>query len=560
MKTLKAILIPVAFLLASCSTGLYTSSSEFDDVYYVPVKNKDVVTTVQPSSTLSPVNNNALSPDRINSGYNAQIDTAGLSDYEKYRLALENEALGEYQDDYVVEEGYFEDNYESNAPQAYDDSNKSYDSGSGNTVVNNYYYGNEYDNYDYYYSSRFRRFNRNYHVSGYYDPFYTDMFYYNYNPSYWGTSIYFGSPWNSWYSPYGYYDYYSPYSYYNSWGYPYYGSSYGGSYWSGYRHGFYDGYYGYGYSPYYYGGYYSDRNPSRNNSDYFYGHRSSRSGYSSYSSSATGTAVRKSSSTSDPRLRSRTESITADPRKAGTSVTGVDNSSRTRTLDDGNGTVRSSTGTNGVQRRVTGTNERSNSVVGNTGVQRPAGNGTVNRSPERSQPSVGTYQRSTQGTVRTAEPTGTDTYTPSYSRPRTTTTPIYNRSESSTPSTGTVKSGTTTTRPAVTPSTNYTRPSTTTTRPSSTPSPAVSTPSRSQSVTPNSSYSRPTSTPSRSSSTYSTPSSTPARSSSSYSSPSYSPSRSSSSSSGSSSGSSGSSSSSGSSGSSRSSSSGSGRR
>ena len=50
-----------------------------------------------------------------------------------------------------------------------------------------------YDDYDYQYTSRIRRFNRSYRGFDYYDPIYTDAYYYNraYSP---GVSIYVGSP------------------------------------------------------------------------------------------------------------------------------------------------------------------------------------------------------------------------------------------------------------------------------------------------------------------------------------------------------------------------------
>jgi len=80
------------------------------------------------------------------------------------------------------------------------------------TITDNYY--SEYyvadDYYDYSFSSRIRRFHRPVYYSNYYGGLYTDYYWYNNDPFYCGTSIYYGYNWNS-----PYYSYYSPY-YYNN--------------------------------------------------------------------------------------------------------------------------------------------------------------------------------------------------------------------------------------------------------------------------------------------------------------------------------------------------------
>ena len=82
------------------------------------------------------------------------------------------------------------------------------------TITDNYY--SEYDiaddYYDYSFSSRIRRFHRPMYYSSYYGGLYTDYYWYNNDPFYCGTSIYYGHNWNSPY--YSYYSY-SPY-YYNN--------------------------------------------------------------------------------------------------------------------------------------------------------------------------------------------------------------------------------------------------------------------------------------------------------------------------------------------------------
>ncbi|MDR1847981.1 MAG: hypothetical protein LBR17_07715 [Bacteroidales bacterium] len=95
--------------------------------------------------------------------------------------------------------------------------------------ANDYSY-NEDDYYDYAYTARIRRFHRPYLMYDYYDDYYTNLYWYTYDPWYWGTSIYLGYHW--WYpSYYSYYWGYSPYWYGY---YPYYG--YHNHYW-GHHHG-----------------------------------------------------------------------------------------------------------------------------------------------------------------------------------------------------------------------------------------------------------------------------------------------------------------------------------
>ncbi len=158
--------------------------------------------------------------------------------------------------------------------------------GGGNTYITNNYYNND-DYYDYAYSSRIRRF---YYPVGYnyYAPYYTNSYWYDYNPYSWGISIYSTYGW--WapavyysYNPYygsgwslsiGYYGGWNPYCY-RPYYYPYGYNPYcpsccnsccntcgGYGYWGGY----YTGLYGNSYSPYYYNSY-------DNNTHYYGNHR-----------------------------------------------------------------------------------------------------------------------------------------------------------------------------------------------------------------------------------------------------------------------------------------------
>lgn len=170
-------------------------------------------------------------------------------------------------------DSYGHDDYETE--EDYSTSSKKQD-GQGNTYVTNNYYDN-YD--DYYYSSRIKRFHRPYSGFGYYSNCYTDFYFYNHNPHYYGTSIYIGWGYpNYYYRPYHYYRPYPYYGYYPSYGYnPYggYGGYYSGyhhGYANGYHHGYNDGYYGYGgYNSGYYGSGYNDYK----NSNVRYGARGS---------------------------------------------------------------------------------------------------------------------------------------------------------------------------------------------------------------------------------------------------------------------------------------------
>ena len=135
----------------------------------------------------------------------------------------------------------------------------------------------------YCYTSRIRRFRNNYRGFNYYDPCYTDGYYYNTASA--GTNIYLisGSPYsyyNSWSRPNSWATWNSPYAfgsaynqYYNTWSNPYsYGNYYG--YGNNYGYSNYGGYGGYGSAAAYCppnaygggsGGYYADSTPGNTN-------------------------------------------------------------------------------------------------------------------------------------------------------------------------------------------------------------------------------------------------------------------------------------------------------
>lgn len=170
---------------------------------------------------------------------------------------------------------------------------------------NNPYYKdpdyNKDDYYDYEYASRLNRFHNPIPGASYYDPYYTNLYTYNQNPMFWGTSIYscwgmpsttfgmysmgistgwrvnpymsVGMSWgNSMCYPWGYGTYYNPYCYsgfYDPWYSPW---GYGSSFYSGYNTGYYNGFYN-GYRAGQYGGYYNSMDPNSGYKSVHYGRR-----------------------------------------------------------------------------------------------------------------------------------------------------------------------------------------------------------------------------------------------------------------------------------------------
>ncbi|MDP6909264.1 MAG: hypothetical protein QF371_07155, partial [Flavobacteriales bacterium] len=170
----------------------------------------------------------------------------------------------------TVDDYYPEDGYTGNNPQT-----EQYVDEDGNTIINNYY-GDDYDDSDFGYAARINRFHRPIYGYNYYDSYYTNMYWYTYDPYYYGTSIYmnswnpyFGYSWSPWYSNWGWTygwgwnsPFYTP-ACYNGWNY-----GYGGGYWNGYNHGYWNGFN----DGLAYGGYY---NTYDGNSGIYYGHRGS---------------------------------------------------------------------------------------------------------------------------------------------------------------------------------------------------------------------------------------------------------------------------------------------
>lgn len=104
-------------------------------------------------------------------------------------------------DDYYPEGGYTPQNNNSGRQNS-----EQYVDQNGNTVVNNYYGDYYEDDNDFEYAARINRFHSGNLGWGYYDPWYTNMYWYTYDPFFWGTSIYAGAwprwnvgfGWNNW--------------------------------------------------------------------------------------------------------------------------------------------------------------------------------------------------------------------------------------------------------------------------------------------------------------------------------------------------------------------------
>jgi hypothetical protein len=251
MKLLYLSLGIVLMIGTSCSTNRNAANYEADDRYY----------------SLSDARRENKQLKKLNKTSPSNSSTDAV---------VRSENIDGYQDD---------ENYSSDDNRVYDYSPAP--SADDKTIVNNYYNNSpDYDMdsyYDYMYASRLRRFhNPRRNVFNYYDPFYTNMYWYNQDPFAFGNSIYstynFFNPytpwgwntwspgfnvgwnnysgwnvnigWNSWGSPYGYNN---PWSW-NSWGYnphmspftynPYAFSPYGygfNNYGVGYMNGFNNG-------------------------------------------------------------------------------------------------------------------------------------------------------------------------------------------------------------------------------------------------------------------------------------------------------------------------------
>jgi hypothetical protein len=138
-------------LVAGCSSTKSTTSLP-DDVYYAE---GDKSGEPQPASAVTPANPDDYSNN--NSNYNPDQAT----NYDQSNTGNSSQSS----------------------------SNEQYTDEKGNTYITNNYY-NEDDYYDYQYSARLKRFYSPAIGYGYYDPFYTNSYWYDYNPyNLWGQHL-----------------------------------------------------------------------------------------------------------------------------------------------------------------------------------------------------------------------------------------------------------------------------------------------------------------------------------------------------------------------------------
>jgi len=275
MKTPFYFLIALSLMtiFQSCSSGRMAYRDN-DDVYYTGsgVRDRETYTTTQENNTST-----GNTGGNYNSGtYDRDVNTGRQPDYGN------SNDQSQTRGDRDAERFSYDDRPHSSGQ------NRSSGDGNGNTYITNNYY-DEDDYYDYAYSARIRRF---YHPLGwsYYDPFYTNLYWYDYNPFSWGVSLYctynwwnprpFGSWGPSWGVGVGFgpsWGFGPSFAYNPFWGNPW-GNPWGwggGGYMAGYNDGFMNGYYAGLYNgtfnPYYFN--------SLDSYSYYYGPRNGRNNH-----------------------------------------------------------------------------------------------------------------------------------------------------------------------------------------------------------------------------------------------------------------------------------------
>lgn len=341
----------------------------------------------------------------------------------------------------------------------------SYRDDQGNTyITNNYYYDDDY--YDYSYSARIRRF---YHpvYSSYWHDYYTNYYWYTYDPVLFGVSIYYGynwwypGPWRGgwriWWSwgwgwSWGWYGgYWGVYSYWGpSWYWPgYYGAFYygwgnpwGWGYWNGYANGYWNGYWN-GYYNGLYASYYNSYDP--NSSTYYYGHRPNLPGGRqsvSNNSVVSGQSTNSTLKQASPVTRGETKANISNPAQVQTDRgTGKSNTINPNTPDvytspqvQQENAVRNYGGYTAPQapkpvyiERPSSVSQPNNPVQNNSGYSRPQPVNPGHNRPQPANPNPGNYGRPNQtpSTPRNhySAPDNSPSYQAPASRPRSYTQP-----------------------------------------------------------------------------------------------------------------------------------------
>ena len=164
MKTQVHILILTALVMGACSSSYRAGVGSYDDLYYTP---RDA--RIQNEAVQNQVRTQELTEQAV--------QQEELSEYEKYRLSMENEYINS-EGDAGLTESFQQDTmyYDQNQDDAY----VYYDDGS-TPIVNNYYS----DVYQYSsYTDRINRFHSPYYGYSYYDSYYNNSWYDPYYYSY----------------------------------------------------------------------------------------------------------------------------------------------------------------------------------------------------------------------------------------------------------------------------------------------------------------------------------------------------------------------------------------
>ena len=92
------------------------------------------------------------------------------------------------------------DGYSDNKALQYDPigNSNTYQYKDGNSYITNNYFLDDEDYYDFFFTSRIRRYYRPTYGLSFWDPFYTNYYFYDWNPWSWGTSIYQCNPYQGW--------------------------------------------------------------------------------------------------------------------------------------------------------------------------------------------------------------------------------------------------------------------------------------------------------------------------------------------------------------------------
>lgn len=349
MKKYIALVAAGMTMLAGCTTQY--QARNYDDVYYSS-KNKplEIRTVVEPQQT----------------------PATGSQSVEAVRPAESQQPAT------ADNQGYNEPSYSDT---------EQYSTPGGDTYITNNYYTDDY--YDYAYAARLRRFHNPYCFNSYYSDWYTNMYWYDYNPYSWGMSIYLG--YNFWYPSYYYYPSFYRFGWYD-WYYPYYGwydpypfGYWGGGFYSGYNYGYWNGFY----DGYWFGSYNNYYNSHDYNS-YYYGHRDDvgRSGSLARNSNYRTFGERYEAMTSADRGRSTLETRRGGGGDANNTMATRNSSGGNRDVtvmpSTGNRTVTSTddnTRNSGINRGTATTTERQ---PGNVETGRNSGSGSepVTRNPQ----------------------------------------------------------------------------------------------------------------------------------------------------------------------------------